>query len=295
MVIPGKTFIIGEYAVLRSSPAILLTTSPCFSMEMSASLSDHPTLHGIHEASPAGRFWRSHGFLNELTFQDPYQGLGGLGASSAQFIGAYRYACELNATPFSLEGLLAAYQAVAWDGVGVKPSGYDILAQTASQCVYVKDTSTTPVSFKWPFAALTFILVHTQFKCKTHEHLQALTQFPEDLTDLQQGVQQAWQACLTQDEAMWIDAIKGYAAALQAYGWVLDATRELQGELYTYPGVRAVKGCGALGADVVFVVVDRGALADCLTRMHAAGLHVLATEASVFDKVVSTRIPPLPR
>ncbi len=84
--IPAKTFLLGEYAALAGQSAVLLTTSPCFEL----SLSKEAGLHGIHPDSPAGRWWKENAQSEVgLQWHDPYQGCGGLGASSAQFLGAY--------------------------------------------------------------------------------------------------------------------------------------------------------------------------------------------------------------
>lgn len=156
--IPAKTFALGEYVALKGGPAILLLTSPSFVMRVTDPPNRDPSpnpnrdregaenllppgsenldLQGIHPNSPAGRFWRAQGFKHGLCFEDPYEGRGGFGASSAQFVGAYRAYCELRGLSFDRETLLSTYQQFATVG-----SGYDVLAQS----VDVFGNSTTEV------------------------------------------------------------------------------------------------------------------------------------------------------
>src|SRR5262245_43666850 len=90
--IPAKTFLLGEYAAVAGSSAIVLTTSPCFEL----SLVNSATIQNIHSDSPAGRWWTSQRMTEQgLIWYDPYQEKGGLGASSAQFLAVYLARCHL--------------------------------------------------------------------------------------------------------------------------------------------------------------------------------------------------------
>lgn len=156
--IPAKTFLLGEYAAVMEESAIVLTTSPCFEL----SLNHHAELSGIHPESPAGQLWqrKKQGDYG-LSWFDPYQGRGGLGASSAQFIGAY-LACSnsLHASP-SADDLLNAYFEYAWNGEGLRPSGYDVLAQAKHGCVYINRRKHIIECYQWAFADIGFILLHS--------------------------------------------------------------------------------------------------------------------------------------
>jgi mevalonate kinase len=139
--IPSKTFMLGEYAALYDLPAIILNSSPYFVVEVigsfdnyskdpscrdsfSPSMDSADSSSNIHPASPAGRFLQDKAI--SLKFTDPHQGSGGFGASSAQFVGAY-----LAAGYKDTAELLELYYKYAWSGLGLRPSGYDVLAQFA--------------------------------------------------------------------------------------------------------------------------------------------------------------------
>ena len=44
IVIPAKTFLVGEYLALTGGPSIILTTTPCFELRQCNNLG----LHGVH-------------------------------------------------------------------------------------------------------------------------------------------------------------------------------------------------------------------------------------------------------
>src|SRR4051812_39210067 len=104
--IPAKTFLIGEYAALVGHSAILLTTTPCFELSLEPSEKNF-----IHPESPAGLWLKKQEANIKLTWKDPYQGQGGLGASSAQFLSCYLATCYLQNKTVELEQLLQAYEA----------------------------------------------------------------------------------------------------------------------------------------------------------------------------------------
>jgi len=75
-------------------------------------------MHGIHPESPAGLWWLRQRFADQgLRWLDPYQGKGGLGASSAQFVAAYLAGCHLDKIEPECKRLLDAYYLSAWRGV----------------------------------------------------------------------------------------------------------------------------------------------------------------------------------
>lgn len=271
--IPAKTFMLGEYVALNGGPSILLLTAPAFTLTVTS----EPGLKGIHPDSPAGRFWLAGAAARHqgLSFEDPYQGLGGLGASSAQFVGAYQAYCAIQAISFTQRGLLESYRQYAVTKQGIIPSGYDVLAQTASKCVYINRNKKKFEVFEWPFKNLHFALLHTGEKCQTHQHLASLTAVPS--ADLAIIVQQAKTACIQQDACSFIDAINHYHHLLLALGLMSQGSNEKVQILRQHPGVLAAKGCGAMGADVIFVVLEKQALAE----MAFFGLRVLAASEIV--------------
>src|SRR4051794_4338735 len=87
--VPGKTFLAGEYLALSGGPSLVFASEPRFELSVTSGAGK---AEGIHADSPAGLFIKKNQdyFKNfDLVFHDPYQGKGGFGASTAQFLGAY--------------------------------------------------------------------------------------------------------------------------------------------------------------------------------------------------------------
>ena len=248
--IPAKTFIVGEYVALQGGPALILTTEPSF--ELSILEEDTPSV--IHKDSPAGHLLKKESLHERLSWHDPYNGLGGFGASSAQFLGAYYAQAFLKDKPVDREALLKAYFDCSWSGEGLRPSGYDVLAQHMQGCVYLHREQNEYISFAWPFVEVSFVLIHTGHKLQTHEHLkQVVLRAP--MARLTSLVGMAKEAFITADAQKLIDAVNGYHAHLHQLHWVAPHTVSLIEQLRQDPDVLAVKGCGAMGADVLLILV----------------------------------------
>lgn len=270
--IPGKTFLLGEYAALAGYPALLITTYPCFKAQASKQLQQ------IHPDSPAGKFCRDKNCY--LSFEDPYQGLGGLGASTAQFLAAFLCDAEAHKQPLSYSELMASYWEYAWSGEGLKPSGYDLLAQTSKGVVYIDNLS--PISLSWNFSNTTFLLIHTQQKLATHHHLKALTKLPETLASLGEVIKDGYRSFLEANDDLLIQAVNEYAGILTDEGLVCESTQHYISQMKYYPGVRAIKGCGAMGADILLLLVETEALAACVQKLGEQHIDVLASQKHLF-------------
>lgn len=277
--IPAKTFLIGEYVAITGAPAMVVTTSPCFEV----SLSNHPECHGIHPASPAGRWWAMRGHVQfGLTWHDPYGGRGGLGASSAQFMGAYLASHHLNNEPLDSSDLFDAYLKCAWQGEGMPPSGYDLIAQSLSGCVYIDKQQSAYQVFSWPFKDVAFLLLHTGQKLATHDHLKTMS-FSEPKTDLIALVQQAKNAFDTADAQGFINAINAYHAALTSMNLVAKHSQQYIASFKTNNDVLAVKGCGAMGADVLLLLVPQEKKERVQHQLSMEGWSVMATSADIYN------------
>ena len=276
---PTKTFLLGEYIATKGALAIVVTTQPCFEV----SLFHKKGLHGIHPDSPAGRFWQQQGMSDDvgLLWHDPYQGLGGLGASSAQFLGVYRACRWMQKRSVSQDDCLNAYWKVAWDGQGIRPSGYDVLAQSMQGCVVIEQQRSVCEAHAWPFTDIAFIVLHTGKKLPTHHHLQALT-LPESLTSLTDIATKAHRAFMSAQCLPFIDAVNAYHQQLMQRSFVADHSVALIERLQTYDDVLAVKGCGAMGADTVFLLVHADRLDSLVSRLSCTGFHCVATSRALY-------------
>lgn len=275
--IPAKTFLVGEYAALRGQSSIVLTTTPCFELRKTT----QSGLQGIHPHSPAGRWWAQSNLLDAgFTWHDPYSGLGGLGASSAQFLAVYLACADLHNQPVHYETLLRDYQKIATQAGTIPPSGYDVLAQYMQGCAYLNVKTNTYENLTWGFTDLGFILLHSQQKLATHEHLQSLTlnQTTDHMSDL---VDHAKTAFLNGSSYHLIEVVKAYHQALCEQGWVAEHTLHCIQRLYQETDALAIKGCGAMGADVILLLIKQNQIQEQISRLQQNGWKVLASNADL--------------
>jgi mevalonate kinase len=271
--LPAKTFLLGEYAALSEGAAILLTTTPCFEL----SITKQQVLNEIHQDSPAGLWWRQQNTKKNLLWFDPYQGQGGLGASSAQFLGSYLAHCYLKKRKPTLVNMLEAYYSVSWSKIGLRPSGYDVIAQAHQACVYINKQKKIIQSNPWPFDDLSFLLIHTGSKLATHTHLQSTT-LPCQ-TDILSAIVEEGQSAFTQvNSGLLVNCINRYHQTLSSLNLVMNHSLKLINELRELPDVLAIKGCGALGADVLLILTTCCNKSTLINKISNQNLQVLATE-----------------
>lgn len=261
--VPSKTFLFGEYITLNGGAALILNTEPRFSLTARAHANDQLIFHGIATESPAGKFLNHfkvelQGY--EFTFQDPYHGAGGFGASSAQFalaliardiIVAYdpQYPWEGSFAPAEV---INTYRQFAWDQQGLPPSGADVIAQLCGDVTYYHPQQHKLVAWDWPFADLEFHLIRTGNKIATHQHLKQLSS--TDYPELEKIALAGVQAFETKQSQAFSNAIQQYGACMQAQNLVTETTLTLLKRITSQSQVIAAKGCGALGADVILAL-----------------------------------------
>ncbi len=254
--LPGKTFLLGEYAVLKGSPCLIYTSPPHFHLEIKES-AEHALMH-IHPDSPAGRFYQDNlaDFNHQqIIFLDEYQGLGGFGASSAQFLGLYQIAREHQNKPAQNKALLETYWRYAYQGKGVKPSGADLLAQQMTGLIEVQPNIFSAQQHPWPFKDLKLYICHTGVKLQTHTHLEDIN-LSYDLSGLCSLVVKAQESLQRADSQAFIDAIKQYGESLDQLGLVTNHTQKILKHLLQADFVVAAKGAGAMGADTIVILSD---------------------------------------
>jgi mevalonate kinase len=275
--IPAKTFLVGEYAAIVEESAIILTTKPLF--ELSVNTDNHH--QDIHPHSPAGKWWQQqHLNLQSLDWYDPYNGVGGMGASSAQFLACYLAASAQNKRQPQLKNLLADYYQASWSGEGLRPSGYDIIAQSQGACVFINKKRKSIESFPWIFSDLSLLIVHTGIKLATHEHLK-MTSMLSSVQHLSSIVEQARLAFERVDNQLLIQSVNNYHNELKDLHLVHPNSLSLIEELKKNPRVLGIKGCGAFGTDTLLILAKSENKADLLELTKSMGLAILATESQI--------------
>lgn len=285
--IPAKTFLVGEYSALYGGPALLVTTKPCFQLNWidTDENQNQPHLKNIHPESPAGRWWlSSQHHRGVLEWQDPYQGRGGLGASGAQFLGAYLVSCYCLQKEPQISNMLEAFRQSNTCNEGLPPSGYDVLAQSQNQCVAVHRNQSFIQTYPWHFADLDFFLVHSGKKIQTHEHLKHLQLSMSSIKTLSEIAEATQMAFSTQNSSQLIEAINAYYACLVANQLVIEDTMQSVSAFQACGHVLAAKGCGALGADVLLLITTRDDAVTFGAQLRKEHQLILATSADIYTE-----------
>lgn len=291
--IPGKTFLLGEYAVLQGGPALIATTKPYFQLKIN---SDNKVAMPFHADSPAGRFIHDHAFEStHLEWFSPYL-QGGFGGSTAEFLACYYYQMKrtspsLLLNQLNLTHLYQTYLLYAYNGIGIPPSGADLVAQTQSSIVYFepqkilkteennRQKQETLSLINWPFSELSLLFFKTAYKLPTHQYLTSF-QSPNDLpdfSDLSELTHQGYTALKEMNAHRFIESINDYAFTLQGLNLTVDSTKDLIKKLRKHSACFATKGCGALGADVIVAIVDSTQEKDFLMASKHYPLSLIAT------------------
>jgi mevalonate kinase len=275
--VPSKTFLLGEYVALKGGPTLILSTEPRFKLiaALNPSKITEPTI--MHPESPAGKLVSKYkDFYQNYTIQfiDPYRGLGGFGASTAQFVTLVALKNYIQSTEIKPFELLKEYKKLAWDGEGMAPSGADLISQLYGQLCYFQQAKTEIQSFTWPFEELEYGLIHTGNKLATHTHLKGLSNL--NIGKLEETIMAGVKSIEQKESHLFIEAIKNYATLLQAQGLMAKTTEDMLKELNAYPDIVAAKGCGALGADVILILFKKNKECEVINWVKERNLNMIA-------------------
>ena len=293
--VASKTFFVGEYAALQGGPSLIAATKPRFFAVFDRSASTK-ALSAFHPESPAGRFWRSVGLCGWSTdWQDPHFGSGGFGASTAQFAAALALNDCANGESRLVKcrawtTILQMYRECAWSGVGLAPSGADLVAQIEGRLCAFDGLNNSATSSDWPFTDLDFALIRTGTKLATHDHLQGRAAALAPIDQLRDMARAAITALDAQDKFSFCAAIEAYGSTLAASGLVAERTQIILASVRAALGsdLLAAKGCGAMGADVILLIFAKDANARIDRYLAAQGLARVAssqdlTQGILFD------------
>ncbi|MEM1243995.1 MAG: hypothetical protein AAGG80_04160 [Pseudomonadota bacterium] len=279
----SKTFLLGEYAALEQAPALLACTKPRFYLEIKPKSHRYePHFAQFDLASPAGKYLAKHyqEFKNyELDFFDPHFGKGGLGASGAQFILVYiAHQCTIlgkDPKTIPIDLIKNSYLRHAYRGLGKAPSAYDIYAQTLGNLAFIDPQNKLAQTQKWPFDKLAFLLVRTGIKISTHEHLKFIKNINAE--PLEKITRFGYNALSKKNARQFIEAVYQYQIALQEQKFTHEKTLQLLKKIRCNRYVHAVKGCGALGADVLLILCDKEKFEDLTNWLNLDGIKIVAS------------------
>lgn len=288
--VPSKTFLLGEYLTLTGGPALLLSTYPRFKMIVNNCKNSSVKMN-IADHSPAAKFLRMNQNIFDkfsLNFIDPYSGLGGFGASSAQFCMLVALKEYLMKSELKIPELLNQYKSVSWNGSGYPPSGLDVISQLHGGLLYYHKRLNIIKKFIWPFSDLSICLIHTNNKILTHCYLEELLQL--NVSGLKGIVDDALQALENRDKSAFCNAINSYSDALIKKKLTCDKTCDLLNLIHRNKNVIALKGCGALGADVICILIPNDSKGNFMKWAESENLNVIGIDNYVNEGVTIKKV-----
>lgn len=243
--IPGKTFLVGEYAVLCGGASLSLATKPCFTV-----IEDYKPVSSFHEFSAAGRLLKGKNL--GLSIQNPY-GVGGFGQSTAEFILAW---ISQFGWPKKTHDLFNDYLNLYNNEPSQRPSGGDLMTQlTGGVCYFKNADQLESWRCEWFFEQLGFFVVSTGLKVATHSHLDTLNR--ESLKPLTELSEHIIQSYFNKDQDTFIRQLKLWTLKLDSMGLQSQQVLELKLLIESNTKAVLVKPCGALGADVMIVFYNK--------------------------------------
>ena len=274
--IPAKTFVLGEYSVTEDGLAIVLLSEPCFEARFSAGAP-------AELSAPIAKFINLH--PQELAntrcdFIDPYHGVGGLGASSAEFLAWIKYYHQVKGGRFDITNAEHYQQALqefivcSSGATGIRPSGADMIAQNARGLAFVDLSSSRLESIAWPFDEIELCLVHTKHKVATHEHL-AKVKSGGDFSLLGENARSFKRALAASSVDGVVGSINSSCAELDRLGFLRPRSKEIINSALNHDFCLAAKGCGAMGADVILFVFRAGMASDAKKFIGSEGLGLI--------------------
>lgn len=298
--IPSKTFVIGEYGVLKNGSAIVLTCEPYFKLEVQKG-QNQGLPEGIHPESIAGKFYKKTSEKYKglsLRFIDPYKGSGGMGRSSAEFLSLYALAYGI---PFEAMKAREVFRDLH-ESNRLLPSGVDIIAQSIGGVAMIDLSKNQGASKNWLLKDIGFFIIPTGEKIITHSHLESLKEeFFTELIEISNLSIRAYEQLDTKgqtinigindyvrafykplDQQGFIQTLRDYNATLWKKGLLSKTSRELCLELEKIPSVLVAKGCGAMGGDMVLVLFytkDRDSLRSYIED--TMGKTIMATDRDI--------------
>ncbi len=251
----SKTFLLGEYGVLKDSPSLILTTDPAFTLNVEEGNSidglQGPILNfiGNQRAEQSDKF-------KKIKFIDPWEETGGFGASSAQFGLMYKYLKSSDVTKITAPDILREYRKYFWNCEGLAPSGHDVLAQMMGHkgVCWIDPVQGTFEPVQSQLDGYDFVVAKTNTKIATHVHLNQLQVVNLELREI---VTQAKEGLENNNLLQLVSAVEEQNRILAENNLICEETLKRRAELEATPGVVITKGCGALGADTILIVCEK--------------------------------------
>lgn len=256
--VPSKTFLFGEYLVLKGGPALLLNSTPRFKLLVEQTNCRNVKCINFGENNIIHEYIKTNPYLFDylsLKFVDPYKGMGGFGATSALYLLVTTLKHYLEKSVFNQFTFLKDYVRFFRKENGRLACESDIISQLYGGITFYHKNVSTMKRIEWPFQHLTFCLIHADQKIATAEHLQQLPKIR--FRKLEKYSYHGLNALLERDSTAFCKAMNRFNHHLQKNDLLSPHTNHLLAKILQYNYILAAKGCGALGADVICVLLQK--------------------------------------
>ncbi len=271
LIVPAKTFLVGEYSVLLGGSALGLATKPCFEINYDPSGST-----AFHSESPAGRYLKKHNKSVALTINDPYR-LGGFGRSTAEYFAVV--APDLLSAEPEFYKILEEYKSLH------SGSGIDLAFQYFGNICLADPKIQFYQTMKWHFENLDFFILSTGLKINTHEHLKTLDlRSLEALPALSDRITQVF---TENKEFEFLSLMKQWCKLLESHQLTHAKSLEMKFRLESFESVKLAKPCGAMGADVMIVFFVKNHKATVKNYLVENKFQIQAHSSDLTDGVAS--------
>lgn len=238
VLIPSKTFLFGEYAVLENAPGIILATPPFFELQSGSSPAWHPE-------SIANRML---GDLEQKFALSTVQDFKGLGKSGAECIASWLH----SAKEPNINDLITCYK----EALQHHASAADIKCMWLGNCTdFLTETST-----EWPFINVDIGIWSTGIKIATHEHLATKPTICQAIKATAIECYKAWKL---KDLASLVNLINKYQKTLSDSGLQINESQIMVSKIMKNNHVLACKASGALGGDIILTLSNK----DCRNKI----------------------------
>lgn len=285
LIIPGKTFLVGEYSALVGGSVLGLATGPGFKIDYQ-SKPKAKVVQDFSMESPAGQLLQDNSSFFEnlkIKIQDGFTPYGGFGKSTAEFLSAQMH-LGIGTELGNFEKIRQIYKDCSLKS-GAEVSGLDLAIQYFGGVTYYEHSSESYSQGPWAYPQYDFILISTGQKVKTHEHIQSLNK--PMLASLNPLCEQVIASYFKKNIQEFVAGLKAWSELLESSGFLSAESKNLKTKLEKNRDILCVKPCGAMGADVILVLCELEKSLSVQKSFQNLKLKVQATSLDLMDGVQS--------
>ena len=222
----------------------------------------------------------------KIDISDGFTPYGGFGKSTAEYLSAEIKIGNTNKLK-NFEKLRSEYIEISQQS-GAEVSGLDLAIQYFGHVTHYDSQTQQYTSNDWAYPEYDFLLVSTGTKVKTHEHIQTLSK--KDLLELIPVSEHVIASYLKSNINEFIVGLKTWSKHLEQLGYLTQQSSELKSTLESHPDILCVKPCGAMGADVLFVLCDKEKTKNVQKKISELNLKIQATSEDLMAGVQALNI-----